>query len=114
MKPNKLTAGANVIWESSSMMLPQHKEASLHRDKQRSKNIKPELTEEEQEELFGCLRASLVNTIEVSVTIYGEFVNKQLTGVITGLDPRQRLAKLEPCKGDWELFKFDDVLRVEF
>lgn len=114
MGPNKLTAGANVMWESSRMMLPQHKEASLLRDKQRLKITRPELTEEAQEELFGRLKASLVNTIEVSVTLYGEYENRQLTGVITGLDPRQRLVKLEPKRGDWVLFQFDDVLRVEF
>lgn len=113
MKPNKLTAGANVMWESSRMMLPEHRERSIIQNKQTNRLERPELTEEEQQELFGRLKASMSNTIEVTVTVFGEYEHTKYIGTVSGLDLRQQLVKLE-WLGDWKLIDFKDIIGVEF
>lgn len=57
-EPNKLTPGFNVMWESSRMIIPQHKEAARSQAREFIKQPRPELTEEEHQEMFGKLRAS--------------------------------------------------------
>ncbi|TVY10351.1 YolD-like family protein [Paenibacillus cremeus] len=70
------------------------------------------MTEEEQQELFGRLKASLRNSVEVTITVFGELGNRQVTGGVAGLDPKHRLVKVE-TSGDWELIEFENVLAVE-
>ncbi|WP_079908294.1 YolD-like family protein [Paenibacillus sp. 32352] len=112
MKPNKLTAGANVMWESSRMMLPEHRERSVFLYGQEDKLKRPELTEEEQQELFGRLKASLSNTIEVTIKVYTEYGYEKYSGVVGGLDPRHKLVKLE-WRADWKLIEFRDIVGVD-
>ncbi|MFH5185698.1 YolD-like family protein [Paenibacillus sp. TAB 01] len=112
MKPNKLTPGANIMWESSRMIIPQHKEAAIRQARESLKRDRPELTEEELQEMFGRLSASKANTLEVTIIVYGEFENRQLRGIVTGLDPRQRLIKIEH-NYDWDLIEFENVLSVQ-
>ncbi|GAA4828212.1 hypothetical protein GCM10023310_01190 [Paenibacillus vulneris] len=102
----------NGLWESSRMMLPQHRERSVQQNNQASRMTRPELTEEEQQELFGRLKASLVNTIEVTITVYKENGYEKYTGIVGGLDPRYYLVKLE-WLGDWKLIEFKDIVGVE-
>lgn len=72
MKPNKLTPGANIMWESSRMIIPQHKEATIRQAQEAQKRERPDLTEEELQEMFGRLSASKANTLEVTITVYGD------------------------------------------
>ncbi|MFH5182953.1 YolD-like family protein [Paenibacillus sp. TAB 01] len=112
MKPNKLTPGANVFWESSRIILPQHKGAAIRQAEEARKQSKPELMEEEEQEMFGRLSASKANTLEVTITVYGEYENRQIRGIVTGLEARHRLIKLQ-AGYDWELIEFKDVIHVD-
>ncbi|MDO3680657.1 YolD-like family protein [Paenibacillus ehimensis] len=103
----------NGMWESMRMMIPQHRERSVQQQREVAKQVRPELTEEEQQELFGQLRASLSNTLEVEITLFDEYENKKIIGIVTGLDPRHQLAKVQTGQS-WELIQFCDVIGVEF
>lgn len=113
MNPNKLTPGHNVMWESSRMMLPQHKDAIRTYDRESVLRVRPELTEEEREEMFGRLAVSRANTLNVTIAVfnaYGE--DRIINGIVTGLDPRYKLVKIE-VGYDWELVEFENVVRVD-
>ncbi|MCZ8514347.1 YolD-like family protein [Paenibacillus filicis] len=112
MKNNKLTPGGNLVWEGSRMMLPEHKQALIKQRISLKKQTRPELTEEEQQEMFGRLKASRSEKIEVTITVYGEYENQSFTGIVTGIDPRLYLVKLE-FNHDWKLFDFTDIIGVE-
>ncbi|MCP1306461.1 YolD-like family protein [Paenibacillus tyrfis] len=103
----------NGLWESTRMMIPQHRESSILQRKEAKKQVRPEMTEEEQQELFGRLRASLSNTLDVEITLFDEYENKKIVGIVTGLDPQYRLVKVQTGQS-WELIQFRDVIRVEF
>ncbi|WP_117169031.1 YolD-like family protein [Paraliobacillus sediminis] len=47
MKPNKLTPGYNLMWESSRMMLPEHKQVLRAHQKELKKQAKPILDEQQ-------------------------------------------------------------------
>ncbi|WP_051620400.1 YolD-like family protein [Paenibacillus sp. UNC451MF] len=107
----KLTG--NGLWESSRMMLPEHRERSVQLHKQTDRLAKLELMEEELQELFGRLKSSMSNTLEVTVSVFCEYGRMKYTGIVSGLDPRQQLVKLE-WLGDWKLIDFKDIIGVEF
>ncbi|MFE5323807.1 YolD-like family protein [Paenibacillus sp. NPDC056579] len=116
MKPAKWTSEANVIRESSGMMLPEYREENVFYYDQDEKWRKPVLTEEEQQEMFRRLRDSKAKAVEVCVRVYGEHETRNITGIVTGLDNYpglldQYLVKIE-AKGDWQLFNFSDVIEV--
>jgi hypothetical protein len=107
MKPNKLTQNANLRWERSDIILP---------DQNDIKRRRPELTKEEQQELFVRLSASRSSCVDVTITLFGVYENRHITGTVTGLDPRLHLIKVETTGTywDWHLIDFADVIGVEF
>lgn len=101
----------NGLWDTSRMMLPQHRERSVELDNERKKLVRPALDEEEQQRILGYLKASKAKSIEVSVTVFGEFSHKTITGVVTGLD--RHLVKIA-YTGGWQLVNFNDVIGVYY
>ncbi|MCU6793045.1 YolD-like family protein [Paenibacillus sp. WQ 127069] len=81
-----------------------------------SKHYRPELTEKEQSELFGRLSVSQFNNLSVKITLFGEYEDRRITGIVTGIDPRHQLIKIETTgtKWDWHLIDFANVVEVEF
>lgn len=81
-----------------------------------SKCPRPELTESEQSELIERLSSSRSNNLSVKITLLGEYEDRRITGIVTGLDPRLHLIKIETTgtKWDWHLIDFANVVEVEF
>jgi hypothetical protein len=102
----------NGLWESSRMMLPEHKDRINRESKQKVQQNKPELMEDELQEMFERLKIAKSNTLKVTVTVFGQYGNRRITGTVTGLDPRLHLIKIQML-GDWELIDFSNVLEVE-
>ncbi|OXM84279.1 hypothetical protein [Paenibacillus rigui] len=75
------------------------------------KQTSPELMDEEREKLFGQLKAAKAHALEVTIT-YGNLKNRQVRGMVTGLDPRLHFVKVE-ANYDWRLIDFADVIKVE-
>ena len=50
MRTTKITPGSNLRWESSRMILPEHKQALLEYRKAQNKKKKPEIDEQQWEE----------------------------------------------------------------
>lgn len=86
-------------------------DGKMNANKDVGKQVFLKLTEEDQLELFGRLRVFWSNTIEVTITIVGEHENRKIVGVVTGLDTRQGLLKVQKKEG-WELIELTDVLSV--
>ncbi|MFB0841760.1 YolD-like family protein [Paenibacillus oleatilyticus] len=69
------------------------------------------LTDEQQQEIFGRLRASWSNTLKVTVTFYDRHEYRQTTGIVEAMD--KRYIKLELDRG-WTLVGLADITGVEF
>ncbi|MFE5321835.1 YolD-like family protein [Paenibacillus sp. NPDC056579] len=98
------------MWESPRMKLPEHREQSVILYEQEDKLKRPEITEEEQQEMFGKLKVSKANAVEVCITVFNDFEIQQITGVVTGLD--KYLVKMK-INNDWQLFKFEGIIGVD-
>lgn len=103
----------NGIWESSRMILPEHREAVVHERKELRKQMKPELTAEEREELFGRLRVSLSETLDVTLTLFNPYGDELVRGMVLSFDYQLQRVKLgTPGGSNW--VDFNRVLKVAF
>ncbi|MFZ7753794.1 YolD-like family protein [Bacillus velezensis] len=68
MNPNKLTPGYNVMWESSRMMLPEHREQLLAKKRKEREFRPPELSEEQLNDMNRIIAASIEEDRAISVT----------------------------------------------
>ena len=106
---NKLTPGSNLLWESSRMMLPEHKALLRQHEESRYKKQKPNYDEQ--------LLAHLVNEIEVAfhqnkavtITYYEQEVYHDLLGKIVAIDYEKRLIRLATKNKTKDLYLADFV-----
>ncbi|KZE79332.1 hypothetical protein AV654_17845 [Paenibacillus elgii] len=74
-------------------------------------NEQGRLTDEQRREIFGRLRSSRSNTLNVTITFFDGLEYRQTTGIVAEMD--QRYVKLELERG-WMLVNFADITGVEF
>jgi hypothetical protein len=67
----KLTG--NGRWESSRIIIPEHKEAMIRHDIESKKLKRPNLTDEEKEYVFGLLYSAKANTLPVTVKVFRSY-----------------------------------------
>ncbi|SFE14883.1 YolD-like protein [Paenibacillus algorifonticola] len=84
----------NGLWESSRMMLPEHKEAYILYQQNLRKNSRPQLDDQETERLSSIIAESMLFRKEVTLVLFGEFDNSELTGVVTKIDQQQKNVRL--------------------
>lgn len=80
MKGNKLTPGSNLRWESSRMILPEHREQWLHHQKKQPKQKKPELDPQRWEELEWLLGDAMRNDDPLRFTYWRDGFFFELIG----------------------------------
>ncbi|WP_112181702.1 MULTISPECIES: YolD-like family protein [Paraliobacillus] len=99
MKPNKLTPGYNLMWESSRMMLPEHKQVLQAHQKELKKQVKP-ILDEQQIMLFSELVAEATyfdKTIKIKV--FDPYQPLYIIGKVKKIDGMQQQIKLETTDG---------------
>lgn len=84
----------NGLFESSRMMLPEHKEAYILHQQNLRKNSRPQLDDQETERLSKIVAESMLFRKEVTLVLFGEFDDAKLTGVVTKIDQQQKNIRL--------------------
>ena len=103
----------NGLWESSRMILPEHKERIRLRRKELGRRQRPELDPMERERQARLLAESAAKGTAVCVTLFGEFGDRKLTGVVTHTDAVYGRIRLRTDDGEeWQL-KVRDLVDVE-
>lgn len=102
----------NGIWESSRMMLPQHREVIIANQNVHKKMKKPILHEDEWEIINQNINYSLTQEEEITVTIFGEYKHTKFVGVVTSVSPHQKKFKLVNEQG-FEWIDFAEILSVQ-
>ncbi|UJF32156.1 YolD-like family protein [Paenibacillus hexagrammi] len=105
MMSKKLTN--NGLWESSRMMLPEHKLRIQEASQVLGKLALPELDEQEQEEIGRQLAAAVSGGTPVELVIYGEYGHRSLRGRIEKTDYLSGRVQLS---GEW--IRVRDILGV--
>ncbi|MEC0270122.1 YolD-like family protein [Paenibacillus anseongense] len=107
----------NGLWESSRMMLPQHKEAALRSRKENQRMSRPIRDEQEIQNISAVLSLSQMYKRPVALTLYEEFKTRSVTGIVARSKHGEfRLDIVENFSGagDWEWIAYRDVLKAEF
>ncbi|KRF22529.1 YolD-like family protein [Paenibacillus sp. Soil787] len=106
----------NGLWESSRMLLPQHKESAI-RVKEEKQNIQRQvLDEQEIHFISNTLSQSQIYKRVVQLTIYDKYQSRTVSGVVTRSKHGEfRLDTIDPFSGleDWDWIRFQDVLKAE-
>lgn len=113
MNPNKLTHGHNLLWESSRMMLPEHKELLQQHQQHIIKKSKPILDEQEIEQLESNIQMALSLQSLVQVTLFHPYEAVIVTGTIQKVDPYTKQIKLITSKGSVEWVPLDNIIHLD-
>ncbi|WP_188453728.1 YolD-like family protein [Virgibacillus oceani] len=109
MNPNKLTKGHNLMWESSRMMLPEHKLRIREHQKELKKQTKP-IFDEQQISLFSQLISDAIQQEkDVKIQIFHPYHDQCLSGKIKKTTPEQ-MKLVSPNNSTW--ISFDDIIDV--
>lgn len=111
MKPNKLTRGHNLIWESSRMMLPEHKELLRQHQKELNIKKKPILDEQEIEVLHRKIIHAYEASLLVEIHLFNPYETIVKTGYIVNIDYQYLQIKL---KVDDEIYwiSVNDIIHI--
>ncbi|TFB23905.1 YolD-like family protein [Filobacillus milosensis] len=111
--PNKLTHGHNLMWESSRMMLPEHKEILQQHQQKLNLKTKPQLDEQEVQCLEQQLNEAIHSGSTVTLVIFGPIEHLKLTGKIGMVDHQLRQIKILLPNDELEWVKFKDIMQIE-
>ncbi|PNQ81975.1 YolD-like family protein [Paenibacillus sp. F4] len=104
----------NGLWESSRIILPEHKEGYLRLMKDRQRRGKPELDDQEVQLIEQALIDSYNSRQPVSVTVFSPFDDEVMTGVITVINTARREVKLSRGEDDFSWIKLEDIVSTNF
>ncbi|WP_128747506.1 YolD-like family protein [Lederbergia galactosidilytica] len=83
-----LTAGHNLMWESSRMMLPEHVECILDWRKSLDEEKKPIIDEQQWEEFGQTIQEAIANNQRVKFTIWKDGFFEDVKGWVHNIDPQ--------------------------
>lgn len=108
---NKLTEESNLVWESSRMILPEHKELIRKHYEALNDVVKPILSEDRLEELERAIMEAIEFKSTVEITYYkNKRIIKYQGAIIRPLDLRR--LEVEVSYG-LEFLNFDDIINIE-
>jgi len=110
VRPNKLTEGSNLLWESSRIILPEHKERiRILREEARrgGKRERPQLDEQEWERIQEAVARSLHERVPVRLRMYDPLEDLVVEGIVEQVDPVRRRIRVD---GEW--FEIADIIGV--
>lgn len=108
---SKKLAG-NGFWESSRIIIPEHREGILRLMREEQRRRKPELDEQETHLIERALIDSYNRRTEVTVAIFDPFDDLTMTGVITSVNTGRREVKLSRGEDDFSWIKLEDIISV--
>lgn len=110
MRPNKLTPGHNLMWESSRMMLPEHVRILQQHQREFQKKEKPGIDEQQAEIFSQMLYDALQSGRKIRLTLFHPYQGKHLVGRIHKFNPETEQFQLDTAS---ERIPFDEIIDVE-
>lgn len=102
----------NGLFESSRMMLPEHREAYNHYMVRKDPRPRPVIDEQEWQQIGQVLQDSFNQHVRVTLELYDPYEEKQATGFVTVINMFRREIKFQQ-NDDWEWVRFKDILSAQ-
>lgn len=102
----------NGLWESSRMMLPQHKEAIIQDHLRHDQHTCPILDEQALEEIERALNQSFRERRKVMLHIFDSTKGEQLEveGIVGTIQTVKREIKLAVAIGEWKWVRMEQII----
>jgi hypothetical protein len=81
-----------------------------HRKSLRAR-VKPELDEQRVEELSAAIAEAIISGDETAVTIFGEYGDKTMVGVVLKIDPVERVIRLR-MRADTVQISLEEIINI--
>lgn len=105
---------ANGLWESSRMMLPQHKERIIQHRTQVHYQAKPLIHEDEWEIIAQNIDMSLNYTLQATFEVFHEWGNRYIHGIVTSVSTFGKKIKIKiEMENGFEWVDFDQLVAVK-
>jgi len=103
----------NGLFESSRMMLPEHREAYIRHQQQLVRRQPPLIDPQAAEEMAAALTAAVNSGSCVTITLFGDPEDIRLTGRVLQIDPARRQIRLKEHEDDHpQWIRLDQIIRV--
>ncbi|WP_019156819.1 YolD-like family protein [Robertmurraya massiliosenegalensis] len=109
---NKLSVGSNMRWESSRIMLPEHKELLIKERKNKNNTMKPTLDEQELEEINIVIYDSLNYTLPIQLSVWKDGYSKTIRGIVSKIDYISKVVSIE-CDDELMKVVYDSITKTE-
>ncbi|OEH94545.1 YolD-like family protein [Bacillus solimangrovi] len=113
MKPNKLTPGKNLMWESSRMMLPEHKQRIQQHQKELLKRNRVILDEQRLAEFSQIISDALNQNSLIKIQVFHPYHDSYFTGKIERILLEHKQIKLVNSN-DVEWINFNDIIDIYY
>lgn len=101
----------NGLFESSRMILPEHKEAYIQYMTHKDEHSKPIIDEQEWQQIGQVLQESFHDHKRVTLKLYDPVEDKEMSGFVTVINTYRKEIKLR-YDDEWDWIKLDDILSV--
>ncbi|HHU18745.1 MAG TPA: YolD-like family protein [Bacilli bacterium] len=109
---NKLTAGSNLLWESSRMMLPEHKALLREHEASRDKKQRPSYDEQFLTDLVYQIETAFIENRMIKLTYYEDEAYHERTGKIIAINRERQQFQLS-SKTETDRFSLIDLISIE-
>jgi hypothetical protein len=100
----------NGLWESSRMMLPEHKETIIRKRLEEGRKQRPELDPQEVELIERAIAKAFRERLLITIRIWGEYEDTELRGGVLTVQTYLREIKLSTGEGERQWIKIEDIL----
>ncbi|WP_163857962.1 YolD-like family protein [Paenibacillus elgii] len=101
----------NGLFESSRMMLPEHKEAYLLHQQTLNKKTRPQLDDQEMEYIFRCLGESIQFKTCITLILFEEYDEIEVAGTVIQIDQQRQAVKLT-FNNDFMWIHVADIVKI--
>ena len=113
MKDTEYLKRGNLLWESSRMFLPEHREQLLSHRRRKREYVQPELDEDCRSELDAALLDAFASGRTVVITYGGQYEPERIRGRVARIDTMTSQLRVETDSGAVQL-PFRSVLHIEW
>lgn len=102
----------NGLYETSRMIMPEHREAWLAQQEETSEKEKPILDEQEVQLIYSLLNDSFHQRIRIRVTVFDPIEDNVYEGIVSVVNTFLKEIKLVFADGDWKYIKLANIMSV--
>jgi hypothetical protein len=102
----------NGMWESSRMMLPEHRESILESNRHIKDFARPSLDEQEMVFVNEALQRSIYTKCLIKLKVYDVYQYREVTGTVVRMDYQLKQVKFDMGE-EWEWIKLLDIMKAE-